>query len=114
MEAYFLTITGQSHYYDMKPYKVGRIVKLVKEEDNAFDNEAIRVELPFVGTIGYVANSAFTVYQGTYSAGRIYDKIEDCAYARIAFITHSSAIALVVPDDMVDEKEVAMDEDIVF
>ena len=65
--------------------------------------EAIRVELPVIGTIGYVANSTNTVYRGTASAGRIYDKIGDYAFARIFFVTHSSAIALVLSTDEVEE-----------
>ena len=87
----------------MKPFKVGRVVKLVKERDNEFDEDAIRVELPFIDTVGYVANSTNTVYKGTYSAGRLYDKIGDEAFAQIMFITHSSAIALILPPDEDEE-----------
>jgi hypothetical protein len=55
MENYFVTITGMNHYLGMNPYKINRLVKLVKEPDNPHDPEAIRVELPFIDTIGYVA-----------------------------------------------------------
>ena len=99
MENIFVTITGQSAFLGLKPFKVGRVVKLVKERDNEFDEDAIRVELPFIDTVGYVANSTNTVYKGTYSAGRLYDKIGDEAFAQIMFITHSSAIALILPPD---------------
>ena len=99
MENLFITITGQNSFLGLKPYKVGRIVKLVKEPDNEHDEDAIRVELPFIDTIGYVANSTNTVYKGTNSAGRLYDKIGDEAFAQIMFVTHSSAIALVLPPD---------------
>ena len=99
MENIFVTITGQHSYLGLKPYKVGRIVKLVKEPDNEHDEDAIRVELPFIDTIGYVANSTNTVYKGTNSAGSLYDKIGDEAFAQIMFVTHSSAIALVLPPD---------------
>ena len=105
MENYFVTITGMSHYLGMNPYKVNRLVKLVKEPDNPHDPEAIRVELPFIDTIGYVANSVGTVFAGTYSAGRLYDKFEDYTYAQVMFITHSSVIAIVVPKEEVEEKE---------
>lgn len=54
--------------------------------------------MPYIGKIAYVANSANTVYQGTYSAGRLYDKIADFAFARIMFITHAGAIAAVLPE----------------
>ena len=50
MKNIFITITGQNHYLGLKPYKVGRIVKIVKDIDNEYDEEAIRVELPFIDT----------------------------------------------------------------
>lgn len=96
MENIFITITGHKHYLGLKPYKVGRIVKIVKDVENEHDEDAIRVELPFIDTIGYVANSVNTVFAGTYSAGKLYDKIGDYAYAQVMFVTHSSVIALVL------------------
>lgn len=99
MSTMFVTITGINHYYGVKPFEIGRVVRLVKEPNNEHDDDAIRVELPFIETVGYVANSTSTVYRGTYSAGRIYDKIEDAAFAEVAFITHSSVIAAVLPPE---------------
>ena len=101
-KTYFVTITGLNHYYGAKPFEIGRVIKLIKEPDNEYDNEAF---LPFIDKIGYVANSTNTVYQGTISAGRLYDKIEDYAYARVMFITHSSVIALVLDKDDVEEDD---------
>ena len=103
MENIFITVTGVNHYFDMKPFKVGKIFKIVKDEENFHDDEAIRAELPAIDTIGYVANSANTVYAGTMSAGRLYDKIDDYAYAQTMFITHSSVIALVLPPEAVED-----------
>lgn len=101
MSTMFVTITGIDHYYGDKPFEIGRVVRLVKEPENGHDDDAIRVELPFIETVGYVANSTSTVYRGTYSAGRIYDKIDDAAFAEVAFITHSSVIAAVLdPEDV--------------
>ena len=106
MKNIFITITGQNHYLGLKPYKVGRIVKIVKEVDNEYDEDAIRVELPFIDTIGYVANSVNTVFAGTCSAGKLYDKIDDYAYAQVMFITHSSVIALVLsPEEVENQSE---------
>ena len=102
MKNIFITITGQNHYLGLKPYKVGRIVKIVKDVDNEHDEDAIRVELPFIDTIGYVANSVHTVFAGTCSAGKLYDKIGDYAYAQVMFITHSSVIALVLSPEEVE------------
>ena len=100
---HFITVTGIDHYYGKTPFEIGRITKIVKEPDNPHDSEAIRVELPFIGNVGYVANSANTVYRGTASAGRIYDKIGDYAYARVFFVTHSGVIALVLSPGEVED-----------
>ena len=102
MENTFVTITGVRNYYGMKPFRVGKIFRIVKEEDNDYDEEAIRAELPMIDTIGYVANSTNTVFAGTVSAGRLYDKIDDYAYAQTMFITHSSVIALVLSPEQVE------------
>lgn len=109
---YFVTITGLNHYYGKKPFEIGRIIKLIKEPDNEYDKEAIVAFLPFIDIIGYVANSTNTVYDGTVSAGRLYDKIEDYAYGKVMFVTHSSAIVLVLdkedvetPDEGTDDEE---------
>lgn len=99
MESIFITITGISHYFGKKPFEIGRTVKLIKEPDNPYDNEAIGVYLPFIDKIGNVANSVNTVYGGTQSAGRIWDKISDSAFAQVMFVTHSSVIALVLPPE---------------
>ena len=102
MKNIFITITGHNQYLGLKPYRVGRIVKIVKDVDNQYDEDAIRVELPFIDTIGYVANSVHTVCAGTHSAGKLYDKIGDYAYAQVMFITHSSVIALVLTPEEVE------------
>lgn len=103
--ARFITITGIDHYYGKKPFEVGRVFKIIKEPDNEYDDEAICAFLPFIEKIGYVANSTRTVYQGTVSAGRLYDKIDDYAYAKTMFITHSSVIALVLDKDDVENSD---------
>lgn len=62
-------------------------VKLIleKEPDNRFDSEAIKVSLPGLGKIGYVANSVRSVLGESYSAGRLYDKIGDTAEGKIIY-----------------------------
>lgn len=108
---YFVTITGLNHYYGKKPFEIGRIIRLIKEPDNEYDNEAIAAILPFIDKIGYVANSTNTVYDGTISAGRLYDKIEDYAYGKVMFVTHSSAIVLVLDKEDVEESDEGEDEE---
>ena len=100
METMFVTITGSNHYYGLKPFKVGGILKLVKDKHNHFDSEAIEAKMPYIDTVGFVANSPNTTFKGTYSAGRLYDSIGDYCYARVMFVTHSSVIALVLPDEV--------------
>ena len=104
-KTYFVTITGLNHYYGKKPFEIGRIIKLIKEPDNEYYKEAILAFLPFIDKIGYVANSTNTVYDGTISAGRLYDKIDDYAYGKVMFVTHSSAIVLVLDKEDVEEED---------
>lgn len=109
-KTYFVTITGLNHYYGKKPFEIGRIIKLIKEPDNEYDKEAILAFLPFIDKIGYVANSTNTVYDGTISAGRLYDKIDDYAYGKVMFVTHSSAIVLVLDKEDVEEEDDEIDD----
>ncbi len=62
-------------------------LKLVKEPENQYDSEAIRVELPGIGTIGHVANSIHTVLGESMSAGRMYDRIGKKAEAVVKIVT---------------------------
>lgn len=105
-ENIFITINCLNMFYGKKPFKIGRVVRLVKEPGNEYDKEAIYAELPYIEKIGYVANSIKTVYEGTYSAGRVYDKFDDYAYAQIMFVTHSCAIAI-----LLSKEEVESDDD---
>ena len=54
MKDIFFTLTGTNHYYSSDFLKNGMKVKLVKEPDNEYDKEAIRVEIKGLGKIGYV------------------------------------------------------------
>ena len=92
----YITITGIGYYYGEKPFEIGSMVRLRKDFDNEYDSEAIMVEKPYIGKIGYVANSYKTGIKGTMSAGRLYDRIGTVAFARVMFITDNSVIAEVV------------------
>ena len=87
MKKIYFTLTGTKHYFGSDFLESGMKVKLVKEPDNEYDQEAIKVELKGVGKIGYVANSPYTVLGESLSAGRLYDKIGNKAKARILFVT---------------------------
>lgn len=92
---YYVTITGFGHYYDKKPFAIGNLIRCRKEPDNCHDGEAIKCTLPMLGTVGYIANSAYTVAGGTMSAGRLYDKVDEKFYVRVLFTTNSKIICRV-------------------
>ena len=75
MKEMYFTIAGCNHYYGSDFMEKGMKVKLVKEPDNEYDNEAIQVKIKGLGKVGYVANSPYTVKGESMSAGRLYDKI---------------------------------------
>ncbi|MBE5781610.1 MAG: DNA-binding protein [Clostridiales bacterium] len=106
MSEMYLSITGVNHYYGMEPFAIGRRFLCVKEPDNPYDDEAIRVVLPLKGVVGYVANSVYSRAKGTLSAGRIYPEVGDRFLVQVAFSTHSTVIAKVVESD---SHEIPMD-----
>ena len=83
----YFTLTGTKHYYGADFLKKGMRLTLEKEPDNKYDREAIMVKLDCLGTIGYVANSVYTVLGESMSAGRLYDKIGDQADAKVVLVT---------------------------
>lgn len=82
----YFTLTGTQFYHGVYFLEKDMEVKLVKDPDNDYDKEAIKVELEGVGQIGHVANSPYTVVGESVSAGRLYDKIGDTADAKIKYI----------------------------
>ena len=92
MEKLYFTITGTNHRYGSEFFKPEMTVKLIKEPDNEYDKEAIRVELRGLGKIGYVANSPYTVIGESMSAGRLYDHIKDEVEAEVLYVTFRGAV----------------------
>lgn len=91
--AVYFTITGLvQRLPDTEFIKPGMIVTLEKEPDNEWDKEAIKVLMPGLGHIGYVANSVRTVMGDSYSAGRLYDKIGDTATAKVLYNMDTAVI----------------------
>lgn len=97
MQNIYITIVGFTNYYGKEPFKIGTEFTCVKEPDNAFDSEAIKVIFPLFGTVGYVANSVNTKANGTSTAGRVYDKVGDRFTVTVLFSTNTKIIAQVVP-----------------
>lgn len=85
MSNIYFTATGLNHYYGDSFLEKEMIVYLNKEKDNEYDKEAISINLPGLGKIGYVANSPYTVLGESYSAGRLYDKISEEASGKVKF-----------------------------
>lgn len=102
----YFTLTGTKHHHGHEFLEPKMMVRLVKEPDNDYDREAIRVELPGLGLIGYVANSPYTVLGESYSAGRLYDKIGDTAEGTVLYkLTGSVLCQLIQPDEEEFEEE---------
>ena len=92
MKKIYITISGMRHYYGTDILERGDEVKLIKEPDNDYDNEAIRVEVDGLGKIGYVANSSGTVLGECYSAGRLYDLIKKETKATVKYVTERGTV----------------------
>ena len=88
----FMTLTGTKHYFGNEFLEKGMKLRLEKEPDNKYDKEAIKVSYEGLGKIGYVANSSYTVIGESMSAGRLYDKIGDVAYAKVILVTPTGTI----------------------
>lgn len=82
----YFTITGTNHHFGKEYFEPKMEVKLVKEPDNEFDSEAIRVEMDGLGLVGYVANSPYTVLGESMSAGRLYDRIGGTAKGVVKYV----------------------------
>lgn len=111
MAKIFITLTGTKHYFGNDFLKKGMKLRLKKEPDNDYDKEAIKVTYDGLGKIGYVANSSYTVIGESISAGRLYDKIGDIAYAKVVLITPAGTLCKVCKKSFKNErKEMAIDE----
>ncbi len=95
----FVTVVGFNHYYGKKPFIIGNQFQCVKEPDNEYDTDAIKVEMPGFGTVGYIANSPHTKADGTLTAGRIYDRVSKKFSVQVLFTTCSKVICKVMPTD---------------
>ncbi|WP_295617105.1 HIRAN domain-containing protein [uncultured Methanobrevibacter sp.] len=114
-EEKFVTVICFNQFHGQKIFKIGSILKLIKEPDNNHDAEAIRVEMRFAGKVGYLANSTKTVVRGTMSGGRVYDKLDDeNAYAIVKFISHHNVIAKIIEEDELKELKKDPESDVNF
>ena len=96
----YITVTGTNHYLGDAFLEEGTRVLLIKDPDNQYDHEAIRVEMEGLGKIGYVANSTYTVLGESFSAGRLYDKIGDKAVAKVKYVLPKGVLCAVREKDL--------------
>lgn len=78
---------------------------MVKEPDNEFDKEAIKVEMEGLGHVGYVANSPYTVQGESISAGRMYDRIGDTAKGIVKYVLPQGILCELVLESKDEKKE---------
>ena len=105
MAKVFITLTGTKHYFGNDFLEKGTKIRLEKEPNNEYDKEAIKVTYKGLGKIGYVANSSYTVIGESMSAGRLYDKIGDVAYAKVILVTPVGTICKICKKSLVKDEE---------
>lgn len=74
-------------------------------DPDEYDKEAIKATYEGLGKIGYVANSSYTVIGESMSAGRLYDKIGDSAYAKIILVTPAGTICKICKKSLLKDEE---------
>lgn len=92
---FYVTIAETGKYYGKFPFKAGEIVKISKDRANG-RRRSIRVTLPLLGIVGYLAPEGETLVEGTMGANKIYDKIGNFAYAQVMFVSDFLVIAKVL------------------
>ena len=89
----YITIVATHQFFGTDIFKVGQVLTGVKEPENSFDSEAIKVVTESDVPCGYIANSVHTVAKGCHSAGRIYDSFENRVKMKVLFIVKNVVIA---------------------
>lgn len=88
----YITVNHLDEYGGFANYHIGDMLRIEKDLNNPYDDEAIAVYDKHDAKCGYVANSVDTVARGTYSAGRLYDKIIVERHCIIRFATQDMLI----------------------
>lgn len=90
-ESIYITINHLDDFQSVSFLKPGDHLVLKKDKNNIYDDEAIIVYKDDKTKVGYVANSVHSVARGTYSAGRLYDRINDEIDCIIRFVFQEEA-----------------------
>lgn len=80
-----INVTGTRFYRGMAPFTKGAQLTLIREMENKHDHDAIRVEIDGE-TVGYVANSDYTLIDGIESATSLKHKLKKNQKATVMFI----------------------------
>ena len=94
----YFTIAGMNFRYGTEFAERGMTVTLEKDPKNEYDKEAIKVNMPGLGQVGWVANSVGTVLGDCYSAGRVYDKIGDTAEGTVLYVLEKGVLCYLDAD----------------
>ena len=89
----YVTINHLDDFCACPHLRVNDLLTLKKDRNNVYDDEAIAVYDEKDHKCGYVANSVSTVARGSYSAGRLYDVMEEEGRCRVCFILDGNVIA---------------------
>lgn len=92
----YITINHIEDFCPCSNLRVGDKLILKKDLDNCYDDEAIAVYDKNNVKVGYVANSVNTVARGTYSAGRLYDLVDDKVRCVVVFIMDDIVISRLI------------------
>lgn len=89
----YLTITHIDDYAGIESIRPGMKLRLKKDHDNPYDDEAIAVYLNREIRCGFAANCTHTVCRGTHSAGYLQHLFDEEAGCTVLFVAAEFAIA---------------------
>ncbi len=92
-EKYYMSIVHINSFAGIGMFRPGLILRLKKDHDNPYDDEAIAVYGSTGAKFGYVANSTHSVCRGTHSAGWFLHLFKEEAVCRVMFVADDFAIA---------------------
>ncbi len=90
----YITIDHLDDFSSVSFLRPGDRLILKKDKNNLYDDEAVVVYKENDTKIGYVANSVPTVARGTYSAGRLYDRMGDETECLVRFVLAEERYAI--------------------
>lgn len=95
----YITITEFDEFYGLKPFGIGNILTCIKESSDPFDPKVMKVILPYIGTIGFVANTKESTIGGTTSASRIFHYVRKKFFVRVLFTCECGIICKLEDED---------------